>query len=325
MRPTRGVALLLVGALVLHLLAGRTGAGWLALGSAAALALPLAALLLRPRLDAVEVEAEAGHGRVGAAITDRLTVRNSGERTSPALLLIDSSPGFAPLTVAVPALAPGAHVVAVLERTPTARGWWPERSLAMSSTAPFGLLRVRRQLTVSAVTSIGPRAVPHRARELAGAGSGGAPTALAGAGTEVLGLRPWRVGDGAAAVSARASARHGRPVVLDREREQGPRLVVVCTGAGSGPDWEAAVERSCAVVEHAVRDGRVPVLLATGLPVPPRPDLRAVLEWHAALDRCAPPDAATLAAVRRAAGPGGQVSVLGRPASGLAAFVSGAL
>ncbi len=141
----------------------------------------------------------------------------------------------------------------------------------------------------------------------------------------MLGLRPWRAGDGAAAVSARASARHSRPVVLERERESGPRLVIVCTGALSGPLWEATVERSCALVEQAVREGRVPVLLANGLPVPGRPDRQAVLDWHAALDRCGPPDAATLSAVRRAAGPAGAVTVLGRPTAGLAGLVSTAL
>ncbi len=310
---------------MLHLLAGRTGAGWLALGSAAALALPIAALLLRPRLAALVVHAEPVHGRCGAVVTDRVSVRNTGSRSSSALLLVDTSPGVARVSIAVPALAPGTHVVAVLERTPQGRGWWPERSFTLTSAAPFGLLRVRRATSTAALLSIGPRSVPGRPPGLAGVGTGGAPTALAGAGTEVLGLRPWRAGDGAAALSARASARHGRPVVLERERERGPRLVVVCTGAGSGPDWEAAVERSCALVEQAVRDGRVPVLLATGLPAPTRPDLRAVLDWHAALDRCTPLDASTLAAVRRAAGPGGHVAVLGQPVAGLSASVTSAL
>ena len=319
------MALLLVGASCCTCLAGRTGAGWLALGSTAALALPLAALLLRPRLGSIVVAADPLRCRLGESVVERITVRNAGARTSPALLLQETSRGLVSLTVAVPSLASGGQVVVALERTPTSRGWWPDRSFALRSTAPFGLLRATRSVAVDAVTAIAPRAVPTPAHALAGAGSGGAPSALVGAGTEVLGLRPWRAGDGAAAVSARASARHSRPVVLERERESGPRLVIVCTGALSGPLWEATVERSCALVEQAVREGRVPVLLANGLPVPGRPDRQAVLDWHAALDRCGPPDAATLSAVRRAAGPAGAVTVLGRPTAGLAGLVSTAL
>lgn len=312
-RPTGGVAAALVAALVLHLLSRITGGGWLALASAAALALPVAAVLLRPRLGDLEVTSSAARARVGDGVDVSLVVRNAGLRPSPACRLVDAGSGLGPLTVAVPPLAPGAQVVAQLRRTAVERGRHAAVAFELTSTAPFGLLLARREVHVEGPFVVGPRRVPARELAAAGEGTGGSSRPVAGAGTEVLGLRPWRPGDGRRAVHARASARHGRPVVLERERDTGPSLVVLCSGGGSGPQWEAAVEQACAVAEESVRRSRPPVLLARGLPTPNRPDLGAVLDWHAALDAAQPVDAATLSSAVRAAGPGGAVLLLAPP------------
>ena len=315
MRPTRTALWPLVGAAVLYGLAGQTGAGWLALGAMLSLAVPAVALLQRPRLGAVAVTAEPVHSRLGAPATDRLVLANTGSRTTPDLTLVDDTALLGRVVVAIPALAPGTQVTVVVERSPACRGWSPARAVELSSAAPWGMVRARRMVDLVAPVVVAPRRIPIAPGSRAGAGTGGTPSALAGLGTEVLGLRPWRPGDGAAAVSARATARHGRPVVLERESERGSRLVVVCTGPGRGPAWEAAIERSCAVVEQALAQGRTPVLLAAGLHHPGRADLRDALQWHAAVDGSLPLDASTAAAVRRAVGPSGAVVVLGQPSA----------
>lgn len=306
-RPTRGVAVAVAVAVVLHLLGRITGGGWLALASAAALVLPLAALLLRPRLDGLEVTSTPVSARVGDEVEVHLVVRNAGRRPSPPVRLADLTPGLSPLTVAVPGLAPGREVAADLRRAAVARTVSDSSPVQLTSTAPFGLVRVTATRSVAARVVVAPRPVTVPALPDGGQGAGSSSRPLPGVGTEVLGLRPWRPGDGARAVHARSSARHGRPVVLERERDTGSAVVVLCTGAGAGPEWEAAVASACSVAEQAVRHQRAPVLLATGHPAPRVPDLAAVLAWHAGLDAAQPLDAATVAAAARAAGSGGTV------------------
>jgi uncharacterized protein (DUF58 family) len=312
-RPTRGIAVALAGALVLHLLGRITGVGWLALASAALLSLPVAAVLLRPRLADLEVTCTPVRTRVGAAYEVELVVRNTGRRPSPPVRLSDPTPLLEPLVVAVPALAAGAQVTVRVARTAVARGWLAQAQVELSTTAPFGLVSTRAQLPVAGPLVVGPRAQHGRglpAGASAAGGTAGGSVALAGVGTEVLGLRPWRPGDGGRAVHARTSARHGRPVVLERERDAGPSVVVLCAGPGRGPGWEGAVARSCALAEESLRQGRAPVLVANGLPAPGRPDPSGVVDWHARLDLAQVADAATCTEATRAAGQGGTVLLL---------------
>lgn len=311
MRPTRGVPLALVLALVLHQLARLDDdGGWLALVSAACLALPLVALALRPRLSHLQATSEPVRTRVGRTVEQRLTVRNDGPRWSPWVRLTDSTPGLSQVVVAVPALPPGAEVTTVVRRTAEVRGWRSAGVAEAVSTAPLGLLRVRRPLAVPGPFAVAPRPVAAGRPAEVGTGTQGPSRPVAGTGTEVLGLRAWRPGDGAAAVSARASARHGRPVVLERERDGGTRLVVLCAAAGSGPEWERALEQSCALAEDALARGHAPLLSAGGVPAPARPTAGDVLEWHARLDQSAELDDRTLAQAVQAAGPAGALVLL---------------
>lgn len=313
MRPTRGVALALVLAAVLHQLARVSGGQWLALTAAACLALPLVALALRPRLSDLRVTSEPVHARVGWEVEQRVVIRNDGTRWSPPLRLTDTTPGLSQVVVAVPALPPGAQVPAVLRRTAQARAWSSVGVAELASTAPLGLLRVHRRVVVPGPFAVAPRPVRAGSLEPAASTGGGPAQPVAGAGTEVLGLRTWRPGDGAAAVSARATARHGRPVVLERERDGGTRLVVLCAAAGAGDGWERLLERSCALAEEALRRGSAPYLSAKGVAVPTRPSLGDVLDWHARLDHAEPVDARVLTQAVHAAGPGGALVLLASP------------
>ena len=308
-RPTRAVLVPLAAAGVLHLLVRVTGGGWLSLGAAAALALPLVALLLRPRLDGLTVTMTAGRSMAGGTALLDLRVTAGVRATPPCRLTV--APGLlAGAVVAVPALAPRASTGARLELAAPDRGTAQGLDLVLTSTAPFGLVRGHRALRAPVHVVVRPAPATTTAPPGVGVGTAGS-SAQAGAGTEVLGLRPWRVGDATAAVHARSTARHGRPVVLEREREHGPRLVLLVGALGHGPAWEASVSRAAALCLHALRTGGEPVLVG---PAPaPRPSVDGVLDWLAGLEAAGPGGPAEAARAGREVGRDGGVLLLGGP------------
>ena len=310
MRPTRACWLPLSAALVLHLLVRATGNSWLALVSAACLGLPVAALLLPARLSDLEVTRRHPLRAVaGQPVEVVHTISNTGDRSSPPLHWTDRVAGLPPVVLAVPALAPGATASFTEHPTAPQRGVYDGASAQLSSAAPYGLVRVRRDVAGGARLIVHPAAV--RPPEFDAVGSVGAAAhsrPLAGAGTEVLGLRPWRPGDSARSVSPRATARHGRPVVLERERDSGRSLIVLTGGGGAGPLWEAGVAQAAALAVQAARAGATPVLLGG----PPATGLggTGVLDWFAGVDAAGPLLASDLLAAARTAGPGGTVLLL---------------
>jgi uncharacterized protein (DUF58 family) len=303
----------LLAAAVLYLLARLAGGSWLGLASSAALVLPLVALLLPPRLEGIRVSREArARGVPGRPIDVALTIRNDGRRTTSACLLRDGSNELTDVVLAIPAIRPGDEVSVTVSRTALRRGVFDRGRATVSSTAPLGLLRATRDIAVEGRVVVHPevRAV----RRVLGAMAhlaGEVPLAMPGAGTEVLGLRDWRSGDSARSVSARATARHGRPLVLERERDAGSGLVLLVGGPGTGAAWEAAVSHAASLCLQALADGTVPVLL--GRPPPGRQDRTGVLDWFAGVDdvRGLPPDVMS-GAVRAASG--GTLVVLVPPA-----------
>ena len=311
-RPTGAMLIPLLGAAVLYTLATLAGGAWLVFASASALVLPVVALLLPARLDGIVVRREpADRGRPGRPLDVALRIRNDGSRTTAPFRLIDESEGLAPVVLAVPALRPRSEVVVRVARTASRRGVFDTGHAVLSSTSPLGLLRVTREVQVAGRLIVHPEvgpvppvasAVAHLAGEI--------PLAMPGAGTEVLGLRDWRSGDSARSVSARATARHGRPLVLERERDAGAGLVLVAGGPGSGHSWESAVSRAASLTLAALANGSVPTLL--GPPPPGRLDRTGVLDWFAGVDRVRGLDPASVAAAVRAAA-GGTLVVLVPP------------
>ena len=312
-RPTRAFALPLLAAAVLYLLSRLAGGSWLVLATSAALVLPVVALLLPPRLDGLRVRREPPErGVPGRPLDVALTICNEGRRTTAPCLVRDRSDHLSELVLAVPALRPGDEVRARVQRTALRRGVWDRGEAIVSSTAPLGLLQVTRDLTIEGTVVVHPEVGP--VRRVLGAMAhlaGEVPLSLPGAGTEVLGLRDWRSGDSARSVSARATARHGRPLVLEREREAGSGLVLVAGGPGSGPTWEAAVSHAASLTLQALADGTIPLLF--GPPPPGRMDRTGLLDWFAGVDRVRGVDPDSMSAALRAAG-GGTLVVLVPPA-----------
>lgn len=284
-RPTRAVAGPLVGALVMYLLVKVVGGAWLSLASTALLVLPVVALLLPARLDRLVVVRRADERvHAGQDLVVSLTIRNDGRRTTAPLCLHDVSDGLAPVSIAVPALRGGSEATVSVPRAAIRRGVFEAGTAVLVSSAPLGLMQVERKVDVSGRLVVHP-VVEQVRREAGGATrlAGEIPLPLPGVGTEVLGLRDWRSGDSARAVSARASARHGRPLVLERERDSGSALVLLAGGPGRGPAWEVAVSRGASLALAALVEGTPPVLL--GAAPPARMDRAGVLDWFAGVDR----------------------------------------
>ena len=280
---TPGVLLAAVAAGLLHLTARATGGGWLALGSAGVLALPLVAGLLRPALEQLQVQrGDPGRAAVGDSVEVELVVTNAGPRAVPPVLLRDLLPGYAPVDLAVPALAAGARARVSATRTAVQRVSAGGGSCCLRASSPVGLLAAHRHVQPAGRVVVHPARVP--AGQVVGTGRTGARTVpLPGSASEVLGLREWRPGESAAR-SARATARHGRPLVLEREREAGGDLVVLVT-AGSGAAWEACLARAAALATEAARQGTRTVLV--GVPGAVGTGVVGVLDALSAADRAA--------------------------------------
>lgn len=316
-RPTPAAGLPVVGALVLFQLSRITGNAWLVFAAAASIGLLMAALILRPRLGVLDATRLVSDRRApGDTVACTFVVRNAGRRTSSSAVLEEPGDLLSGCTVYLPPLPPGAEVTAMVVRTALRRGAQRQGTAVLRSRAPFGLLTTSRNVAVSGEVLVHPRRVPAGRMPVAGGqaplGGGEVSQPVAGVGTEVLGLRPWRPGDAARSLHARASARHGRAVVLERERDSGSALVVLVGSPGSGATWEESVARTAALATAAIRQGSPPLLLAAppARPAPRRPDERSVLNWFAAVDEAGPLDVATVASALRAAGTGGTIALL---------------
>ena len=312
-RPRPGLAACLAVAVVLHLLTRVSGVSWLALFSGGALALPLVSLLARPRYQQVSMQlALPPRVTVGEAVEGFLALEHTGRTATAAGSWVLRHPGFAELTGELPPLRPGQRLRLPVSLVAERRGVHLESVLDLASSAPFGVLEWRSHVRFDGRVIVHPSLTATRSRQ-----AEGAPTAaehsvpVAGHGAEILGLRPWRQGDALRHLSARATARHGRPVVLERERETGPSLVVLAVGGGSGPTWERAVAAAASLAVAAVREGRPPVVIAD---VPPaRIDAVGLLDFLAGVDAVGPPSGQDLARALAACGAGGTLALLAPP------------
>lgn len=314
-RPTRGLLAAVLAAGLLYGLAEVAGSRWLTLGATACLALPVVALLLRPRVGALELTRTLhGTGAVGELVDTTLHVFNPGPGTTSALVVVDELPNHETLRLSVPALLPGGLVELRTSRAVVSRGRTLGGVLRLQAWSPVGVITATRDVPLGGEVRAHPARVPApgawRAVAVDAGGTRGSRP-LPGTGADVLGLRPWRGGDAARSVSARATARHGRPLVLEREREQQVTLVLLVAGGGSGASWEALLARASALATQAVRAGEPLVLL--GPPGPATPTAAQALEAFAAADWAPPLDADGVRRAVRAAGPGGRVVLVAPP------------
>jgi uncharacterized protein (DUF58 family) len=157
---------------------------------------------------------------------------------------------------------------------PKRRGRVAFERLEIATRFPFGLFEKWREIDAAAELVVFPREVPapgvspRRVRPHGERASG-----LAGPGHEFFGLRDATDRDDARQIHWRTSARRGRPVVVERERENRRRVVVSLDNrvAGAHPperlDW--AAEEAAALVRRAAGEGCEVGFSASGLEVPP--------------------------------------------------------
>ena len=309
-RPTRAAAGAVAAGAVLLVLSGSTRNGWLVLLAGFAFGVPAAALALRPRVgDLGVVLAGPRSTTAGATVVVDVVVTNTGPRACAPATATLSAPGLRATEVAVPALRPGASARAAVPVEAPARTAVDTVVVTVRSTAPLGVLAVRATDRAGLPLLVRPRPGPALTVAPGAAGAGGVPSTAAG--PHVHGVREWRPGEATARVHARATARHGRPVVLDRYAEPAPGLGLVVGGQADDPLFELAVSTVASTAAGAADHG-LPVAAAAGGEGPAAlRDATAedVLDWCARLTRPSAPDPALVRAVADAVGPRGTVVV----------------
>jgi len=290
----------------------RSGNPWLLFLACASGAPLLVGWLARPRLDALAVRWRGPHrAMVGELVEHHFEVQNTGRRPTPVTTLVHQVHGYPPATILVPALAPGGTADVALPRRPQLRTVSHRHHLTASTAAPFGFVEHRRVWHLDATVVIHPGpvepdAVPHWA------GAGDEPSgARARTGAHPHGVRQWRPGDDRRHVHWRATARHGRLVVVEPEQTVSRRLALVIVGDAGHLPWESVVSRAAWTAVAAIRAGREVLLVAQGA-VDSRTgdcqttDAATALDWFSALRS---PHLAPAALARAAdwAGPGGDV------------------
>jgi uncharacterized protein (DUF58 family) len=174
----------------------------------------------------------------------------------------------------------GGHTREVTYRwEPQRRGRVSFQRIQLATRYPFGLFEKWRELDAPFEAVVFPREVtaptlrPRRAAPL-----GERPSGHTGPGTEFFAMRDLRLGDDARAIHWLTSARRGRPVVVERERERRQRICVVIDNRREAlPDGSATnaaetldriVELAAALVRRAGHEGCEVALAASGEVVP---------------------------------------------------------
>jgi uncharacterized protein (DUF58 family) len=187
------------------------------------------------------------------------------------------------------------------ERTTSGYRWTPVRRgrarfvrLELATRYPFGLFEKWREIDLEAERVVFPRDVARaRPRLVGGDLAGDRRVARAtGAGTEFFALREARTDDDARHIHWPSTAKRGRPVVVEREREQRRRLAVVVDHRGepSPAQLDVVAETAAAHATRACQEGTDVSLSTPDLRIPwgsGPAHLRRILHALALLERTA--------------------------------------
>jgi uncharacterized protein (DUF58 family) len=308
-------------AAVLVLVGFRQGSGLVMALGCGLLATILLSRLFRPPLESLSF-CFRGPERVvaGQLVRHRLHAHNRGRRPCPPVRVLHHMDGFADTVLSVPALPAGGRAEVEVWRTAESRGIGTVHILRVSCGAPFGMLRWRLEGRVRCRVVVHPRPgapVPVESIGTDGDRPTGGPDRCGGG---VHGVREYRPGDAVHQVHWRASARHGRLVVVEPERTLTRRISLLVVGIPirSGPValWEDAVSVAAWTVADLVGTGGTARLYAVqaGLASLTTDDPSSALDWFAALDEVVLPDLTTLEALLGTVPAGDLVSVVATPA-----------
>jgi hypothetical protein len=189
-------------------------------------------------------------------LATRVTVRNTGPRTSSECQLCLRTAGLADVVVAVGRLDPGAAASMTVDRLATHRAVAQGTVAHLVSRPGLGFLVAEREVPVADHVVVHP-VLPAVAQPppTPGAGDDGDGRVVAGAGPEVLGPRPWRSGDDRGRLHWRTTARTGQPTLLERGTVERHELRLVLVGFDSHPDFERVVATAASICDAALSAG----------------------------------------------------------------------
>lgn len=183
-------------------------------------------------------------------------------------------------------IAPRGDQLAAYRRTPAHRGVLRLSAFRVATRYPFGLIEKGRHFEDAVEVLVYPALVPVPRLDLSRALFGKQrPTGRPGPGSEIAGVREYRVGDEARSIHWRRTASLGRLVVREHERDAQARIALSLDNAApapADPDWQRGFERAIcevasiaadvssrgAAIEVVVREGRSPLVLP-GVPLDP--------------------------------------------------------
>ena len=153
---------------------------------------------------------------------------------SPTLSLSERRGPFAGARATVLLVGPGETRAAILTTRAARRGRFELSEVAVATRFPFGFFEKWLPLQVPDELYVLPKRVPAGERRARGGyREGERPENRPGHGAEFLGLRELRAGDDRRRVHWKKSASVGRLLIVEREREQRRRVVLVVDNRGA--------------------------------------------------------------------------------------------
>ncbi len=278
-RPTKLAAGLAFGAFLLFGVGTNVGAGWVLAVAALCVALLLLGAVLPFRAArGVDVERRApDRAGAGEPTTVTLVARARRSRVLGPVLLRDDFLGEA--SAVTPYLAGDQERTLTGERAGGRRGVHEDGPCEIVTGAPFGVVRVRRTITVPSRTVVHPQVFDLPLEPLLGP-AGVSSRAPSG---DVASIREYRPRDPLRLVHWRSTARLGELMV--REFEDRDRAdVVVAADAPTDPDTaDAVASAACSFALAALREARWVDLLSPNAPRHRATTPEVVLDWGARL------------------------------------------
>jgi uncharacterized protein (DUF58 family) len=153
-------------------------------------------------------------------------------------------------TVRFPDIAPGTSVTRIVPFRPTRRGEVDSIHASLSTRFPFSLFEKSMELSIPAGVIVYPRPSTPAARgeDLPIAAPSGRPFLSGGVGAFPRGVRGHLPADPVRDIHWKATARTGRWMVKEREREATPGIDLRVEAAGTPEAFEARLSDACGAV-----------------------------------------------------------------------------
>ncbi|MDQ3953491.1 MAG: DUF58 domain-containing protein [Actinomycetota bacterium] len=290
-RPTPKAAVVAaVGGLLIAV--GTTAqAGWMFVLAAGVLGLVTSALLTPHRLAAATVMRSVPERvRVGETVPVEVSLKNASAKRLPPARVEVRCPAFETTSLACEAVAPGATATVEVARVALRRGVFDGSEVTVSSSAPFGFVRSKKELAVASRVIVHPQVVAVDDLPLPETPAATADQALAvarsGHGDVFAGVREYRPGDQRRLIHWRSTARAGTLVVREQEEQAKSPVVLVVGSLPAEEPGDRVAAAAASVGLHALAAGRTVHCAGRGLfgDLVENASELSVLDWAAALE-----------------------------------------